>query len=183
MGVFGAFLIAFFSKRLTWEKFKRILIETGATTSSVLLLLCSAKMFTKIIALSGMVNWLNGVLISSGISIITVIIIVLIITLGLGCIIDSSSIFLLVLPMMAPILIANDINMIWFGVVFTIVTEMGLITPPFGVCVFTVKSALGDKVRLEEIFSGVMPYLIGMAGIVILLFCYPVLAIWLPGMM
>lgn len=101
----------------------------------------------------------------------------------MGCILDSSSIFMLILPMMAPILVANNVDMIWFGVVLTIATEMGLITPPFGVSVFTVKSCLGNTASVEEIFRGALPYLIGMTLILICLFLCPTLATWLPGQM
>ena len=183
IGVVGALLVALLYRRLDLKKLKQIILETSETSGSILLLLITAKMFSRLIALSGTVNWMNSMISSSGLPITVVLIIVIVIVVLMGCILDSSSIFMLILPMMAPILVANNVDMIWFGVVLTIATEMGLITPPFGVSVFTVKSCLGNTASVEEIFRGALPYLIGMTLILICLFLCPTLATWLPGQM
>lgn len=183
IAVVGALLVALGYKRLNWENLKQIIRETSETSGSVLLLLVTAKMFSRLIALSGCVNWLNSAIVNSGLSITLVLIIVLLIVVIMGCMLDSSSIFMLILPMMLPILQANGVDLIWFGVILTISTEMGLITPPFGVSVFTVKSCMGDAASVEDIFSGSLPYLISMVAIIILLFIFPSLTTWLPSHM
>lgn len=183
IGVIGALLVSAVYRRLDAQSIKQIILETSETSGSVLLLLVTAKMYSRLIALSGCVNWLNEKIVASGLSITLVLIVVLLIVILMGCMLDSSSIFMLILPMMLPILQANHVDLVWFGVVLTIATEMGLITPPFGVSVFTVKSCMGEAASVEEIFKGAMPYLLGMILIIVLLFLCPTLATWLPNKM
>lgn len=183
IGVVGALTVSAIYRRLNVQSIKQIIMETSETSGSVLLLLVTAKMYSRLIALSGCVNWLNEKIVASGLSITLVLILVLLIVVLMGCMLDSSSIFMLILPMMLPILQANHVDLIWFGVVLTIATEMGLITPPFGVSVFTVKSCMGKAATVEEIFKGSTPYLIGMVAIIVLLFLCPTLATWLPSKM
>jgi TRAP-type C4-dicarboxylate transport system permease large subunit len=93
----------------------------------------------------------------------------------LGTIIDSSSIMLIVLPLMLPIAQQFGLNLIWFGVITVVAVEIGLLTPPFGLSVYVIKSTLGRTVdiSLGDIFSGTLPFTLTMMAVLGLLIAFP----------
>jgi C4-dicarboxylate transporter DctM subunit len=97
--------------------------------------------------------------------------------------IDSGSIILVTTPIVFPIITGLGYDPIWYGVVCVLSSEIGLITPPFGLSVFVVKSVLGDEVTVEEIFRGAFPFVIMMAVAVVIICLFPSLSTWLPSMM
>jgi TRAP-type C4-dicarboxylate transport system permease large subunit len=95
-------------------------------------------------------------------------------------ILDSVSIMLIMLPIMMPILDVLGGDKIWFGVITVIVVEIGLLTPPFGLSVYVVKSVLPkDFVSLPTIFAGALPFVLIMVLVSILLMAVPDLSLWL----
>lgn len=178
VGALGALLIAIFKKKVTWKKLWEVLLSAGATTGSVLILLVSAQMYSKALALSGSLDLVKTFILGLNVPPFVVIGIFMLILIGLGCIIDPTSIILLTMPVMAPIVRSYGMSMVWFGIVTIIATETGLVTPPFGVSVFTVKSSLnsiegGKEMTVEDIFSGSFPFLIAMFSVLILLILVP----------
>ncbi len=183
VGAFGALLLGFAKRQINKTTFWRVLYESGITTAGVFFLLISAQVYSRMIALSGLVNWMSVTMKSLPIHPMGIIVMFLIVFLILGCLMDSASIMLLTLPLMLPIVKALGFDLIWFGVVSVVVIEMGILTPPFGMVVFAMKAALGDEVRIEEIFQGSYPFLGMMAFFVIIIMIFPKLSTWLPGMM
>jgi C4-dicarboxylate transporter DctM subunit len=101
-----------------------------------------------------------------------------VILLLLGMILDSSSILLIMTPVAVPIAAGLDFNLIHFGIITVIAVEIGLLTPPFGISVFTVKSTLNDpKVSVESIFAGTMPYVVVMLVVLLLIALFPAMAL------
>ena len=183
VGAFGALLLGFAKRQINKSTFWRVLYEAGITTAGVFFLLISAQVYSRMIALSGLVNWMSVTMKSLPIHPMGIIVMFLIVFLILGCLMDSASIMLLTLPLMLPIVKALGFDLIWFGVVSVVVIEMGILTPPFGMVVFAMKAALGDEVRIEEIFQGSYPFLGMMAVFVVIIMIFPKLSTWLPGMM
>jgi tripartite ATP-independent transporter DctM subunit len=183
VGAFGALLLGFAKKQINKNSFWKVLYDTGITTAGVFFLLISAQVYSRMIALSGLVNWMSVTMKSLPIHPMGIIVVFLIIFLILGCLMDSASIMLLTLPLMLPIVKGLGFDLIWFGVVSVVVIEMGILTPPFGMVVFAMKAALGDEVRVEEIFQGSYPFLWMMAFFVVILMIFPKLSTWLPSLM
>jgi C4-dicarboxylate transporter, DctM subunit len=90
---------------------------------------------------------------------------------------------LLTLPVLLPILIQLDVNLVWFGILLVKLVEIGAITPPFGVTVYVMKGVVGDQVRLEQIFRGVTWFLIMDIVMLGLLIAFPAIVLWLPDQM
>lgn len=183
VGLAGSLIIGFALRRLDFAKFKEIVIETGVVTGSVFFLLITAQLYSRMVALTGVVDWLNRLLVTSGLPIMVIIILFLVLVFCLGAIIDSTSILLLTMPVILPILNNFGVDLIWFGIIMVVTVEMGLITPPFGMSVFTVKASLGDRVSLEEIFGGSIPFLLMMITCLVLLIVFPRISTWLPSLM
>jgi TRAP-type mannitol/chloroaromatic compound transport system permease large subunit len=96
------------------------------------------------------------------------------IVIVLGCIIDSVSIMLIMLPIVLPIARAFGMDVVWFGVITVVAVEIGLLTPPFGVSVYTVKAALNDpRITIKDIFAGTLPFVAAMVVVLALLIAFP----------
>ena len=183
IGAFGALVLGVGKRRINLSKFWTVLQETGITTSGIFFLLIAAQMYSRMLALSGLVQWTSEFVISLNLAPVLVIVLFLVIFLIMGCFIDSASIMLLTLPLMLPIVQKLGYDLIWFGIVATVVIEMGIITPPFGLVVFAMKAALGDEAKIEDIFRGSYPFLVMMAFFTAILIIFPGLSTWLPSLM
>lgn len=181
VGAMGALVIALIRRSLTRESFWNILVETGFVAVSVLFLVIGASFYSRMLALSGLPLDLATWLTDLGLGPIAFVSLYVLVVLLMGCIIDSVSIMLILLPIVLPVIRHMGLDPIWFGVVTVIAVEMGLITPPFGLSVFAVKATVNDdRVGIGDIFRGAFPFLIGMLITLLLLFLMPGLATWLP---
>jgi len=183
VGAFGALILGFAKRKIGVSSFWGVLLEAGITTAGIFFLLISAQMYSRMLALSGLIDWTSKYVISLQWPPIAVIFMFIIIWLFLGCLIDSASIMLLTLPLMLPIIKTLGYDLIWFGVLSVIVIEMGLLTPPFGMVVFAMKSALGGEAKIEEIFQGSYPFLWMMVLATLIIIIFPGLSTWLPSLM
>jgi TRAP-type C4-dicarboxylate transport system permease large subunit len=135
------------------------------------------------VALSGVVQGVETWLASAALPGMVVLGAVVVVVVAMGMLVDSASILLLLVPIAFPILTKLGYDPIWLGVVIVIATEMGLVTPPFGMSVFTVKASLGSEVTVGEIYSGAMPFLVMMALCLAIVIAFPGLSTWLLGYM
>ncbi len=179
VGALMALVIALARRKLTFKSFWGVLTETGHVTVSVSFLIICANIYTRMLAMSGtpqaMVEWMAA----AGFGVAMFMLVYVIVILLLGTIIDSSSIMLIVLPLMLPIAQQFGLNLIWFGVVTVVAVEIGLITPPFGLSVYVIKSTLGRTVdiSLGDIFRGTAPFTLTMMGVLGLLIAFPKLSL------
>ena len=182
IGAFGALLLVLAKKRFNLKGFWRVLIETGYTTASVLFLLIAAQMYSRMLSMSGIGNLIQDMVAAIHVPDIFIILIFVAILLLLGMILDSTSILLVTMPLMVPIVSSMGYDLIWFGIVAVIAVEMGLLTPPFGMFIFSMKSALGNQVTLEELFKGSFPFLVMMLITLLILIFIPGLVTFLPDL-
>jgi C4-dicarboxylate transporter DctM subunit len=178
VGAAGALLIALWKRKLDRKKFWQVLVETGHVTVSVSFLIIGASLYTRMLALSGVPQFLVGEISAAGFGPFAFLAIYVLLIVVLGCFIDSSSILLIVLPLMLPIASGFDMNLIWFGIVTIVAVEIGLLTPPFGLSVFVIKSTLNDSaITLRTIFVGTLPFAAIMLLTLILLILFPQLTL------
>ena len=177
-GALGALIIALARRRLTWSTFWQVLIQTGHITSSICFLIIGASLYSRMLALSGMPGWLGKTVLEAGFGSNGVVLSMIAIMVVLGTILDSSSILLLVLPIAIPILNGLGVDLIWLGVIAILSVEIGLLTPPFGIAVFVIKSTLGpdSDISLGQIFLGALPFAVMMLLVLALVFLFPSLA-------
>ena len=162
-----------------------MLTETGHVTVSVSFLIICATIYTRMLAMSGMPQFLVEWLTQLGLGPTGFLLIYIGLVILLGMIIDSSSILLIVLPLMLPMAEQYGLNLIWFGVVTVVAVEIGLLTPPFGLSVYVIKSTLQDqRITLGDIFRGTAPFTLMMFAVLLLLIFVPQLSLVLlktPG--
>jgi tripartite ATP-independent transporter DctM subunit len=178
VGAFGALLIALARKSLSGGNLWRVLTETGAISVGILILLMAASFYSRMLSVAGIPEAITELVQDSGLGPYGFLFLYVLIVLFLGMILDSSSILLIMTPVAAPIAAELGFNLIHFGIITVIAVEIGLLTPPFGISVFTVKSTLNDpKVSVESIFAGTLPYVGMMLLILLLIAIYPSLAL------
>jgi tripartite ATP-independent transporter DctM subunit len=177
-GAAGALVIAIVKRRLGWRDFWQVLVQTGHTTASICFLIMGATLYSRMLALSGMPGWLGDSVLGAGFGINGVVISMIVVMVILGTILDSASIMLLVLPIAVPILTGLQVDLIWLGVIAILAVEIGLLTPPFGLAVYVIKSTLGpdSDITLGQIFKGAAPFALMMVLVLVLVFMFPALA-------
>lgn len=180
VGAAGALVIALLRRSLGRSVFWKLLVETGQITVSVLFLIMAATFFSRMLAMSGLPNALADLLLSGPIGPYGFLILFLGLVILLGMLIDSISIMLITLPIALPVAQAAGFDMIWFGVMTVIAVEIGLLTPPFGLSVYTIRSALVDSnIRVGEIFRGAFPFVLTMVLALVIITIFPGIATWL----
>ena len=176
IGSLGAVLVGLFRRRLTFTILREVLIETGYITAAISFLIIAAQMYARMLALSGMPAEFGSFVVGSELSIMTMIILYIILVIIMGTILDSGSIMLILVPLMYPILVSLNIDLIWFGIITVIAVEVGLLTPPLGISVFVIKSSLDDKsISLGDIFLGAAPFAVMMVVVLFLVIAFPTL--------
>lgn len=179
VGAALALAIALLRRKLTWRRFWGVLTETGHVTVAVSFLIICASIYTRMLAMSGTPQALVGWMAAMGFGVGIFLLLYIVLILLLGTVIDSSSIMLIVLPLMLPVAEQLGLNLIWFGIITIVAVEIGLLTPPFGLSAYVVKSTLGDTVpvKLGDIFIGTAPFTLTMLAVLGLLVAFPSLSL------
>jgi C4-dicarboxylate transporter DctM subunit len=176
-GALGALVIALLRKSLDGKTFWNLLVETGQITVSVLFLILAATFFSRMLALSGVPRELAEFFLSGPIGPYGFLLAYLLLIVALGCLIDSISIMLILLPIALPIAGAAGFDLIWFGVLTVVAVEVGLLTPPFGLSVYIIKSAIDDPdLKVGQIFRGALPFVGAMLVCLALIIAFPPIA-------
>jgi TRAP-type C4-dicarboxylate transport system permease large subunit len=179
VGAALALLLALWKGLRTKELFE-VVLSVGRTSAPLLLLLFCAQLYSRVLSMTGLTAAAKELFIASGLGPLGVLAIMVAIWFVLGMLIDSISIILLTVPVFAPIAMALGFDPLAFSILGILAIECGLLTPPFGMLVFTVKAALPGEATVGEIFRGSTPYWICLLGAVVVIAVYPRIATWLP---
>jgi C4-dicarboxylate transporter DctM subunit len=177
-GALGALVIALVRRKLTWRKLWATMIETGYVTVSVLFLLLGARVFGQMLAMSNLPQHMSALATGADLGLYSFVALYIVVVVLLGTILDSVSIMVITLPFVLPVVQHLGGDLIWFGVVSVVAVEIGLLTPPFGISCYVVKSTLDDRrITINDIFAGAFPFVIVMLLVVALLAAVPKLSL------
>ena len=182
IGAFLALLVAIARGKLDWIGTKDVVTDTLKSTGTVFMILFGAFVFKTFIGFTEITSTLTQWVEVQGFTAFQVVIVTLLACIVLGTFLAGFAILVLIVPLVLPILQSLDVDLIWFGVLFVIVLEMALISPPVGINVFAVKS-IAPNVPLNTIFRGILPFWLSMAVAVVLVLVFPQIAIFLPDTM
>lgn len=179
VGALLALMLGLVRRKLSWRGFWEVLMETGHVTVAVSFLIICANIYTRMLAMSGTPQALVGWMAAAGLGVAAFLLLYVLLILLLGTIIDSSSIMLIVLPLMLPIAQQFGLDLIWFGVITVVAIEVGLLTPPFGLSAYVIKSTLGQTVQISigDIFRGTTPFTLAMLVVLGVLLVFPQLSL------
>ena len=173
-GALVAFLIAVIKGRMSLRAIKEVLIETGHVTAAILFLIMSATMYSRMLGIAGLPSLFSDWLSHAGLGFETMMVLYVILLIFLGTIIDTSSIILICAPLFLPTIEGMGLSLIWFGIITVVGAEIGLLTPPFGISCFVIRSALNrNDISLNDIFVGAAPFAFVMLLVLILLIAFP----------
>lgn len=168
-------------KGLKWDEIVDAISETGRTSAPLLFLLICAQMYSRLLAMGGVVNSIQDFILGLGLSTFAIIGFMVAVWFVLGMFIDSVSIILLTVPIFAPLAIKLGLDPIAFAIIGILAIEAGILTPPFGLAVYTVKACVPDKdITLSQIFRGAIPYWLFLVGLAFLIYFFPIIATYLP---
>ncbi len=182
MGAAGAIAIAYFRGALTWKVVMEVARETTLTTAKLFVVVFGAMIFSNFVNRAGLPDALLNIAQGFDFPPLGVIFVIILIYLILGCVFESLSMILLTVPIFAPLVQGLGFDLIWFGILVVVATEISLITPPIGMNVFVLKGVLKD-VSVQTIFKGVTPFWVADIFRIILLALVPGIALILPSMM
>ena len=180
VGAALALLLAMWKGMRTKELFE-VVLSVGRTSAPLLLLLFCAQLYSRVLSMTGVTNAAKEFFISSGLGPYEVLAIMVAIWFVLGCLIDSISIILLTVPVFAPVAMALGFDPLAFAILGILAIETGLLTPPFGILVFTVKAAVPQEGTVGEIFRGAIPYWVALFAVIVVIAAFPKIATWLPA--
>ncbi len=178
MGAGLAIIIATLHGRLSWKVLRGIIVDTAYTSVSLYTVLFGALMLSKLLTLSGLATGVLMMVQSTGLEGTALILVMMCVFLVLGCVMDSMAIILIFVPLFAPIVVAQGFDLVWFGIIVIVVTEIALITPPVGMNVFVLKAVLPD-VPVVKIFKGLVPFIAADVVRLAVLIAFPAISLWL----
>ena len=187
-GVFLVGLLGIYRGLIKIPQLKAALLETAKTSGMIYLILLGAEMLKIFMSRGGVPQAAVEIMQSSGLDPITILLLMLMSLIILGCLMDSLSMILLAMPFFWPVIDGLDFGLgpeelkIWFGILALIVVELGLITPPVGMNVFVIH-AMAEDIPMSETFKGVMPFFGAELLRVLLLVAFPGIVLWLPRLL
>lgn len=173
LGAMGAFIASICYRSLTWEYFKKALVETGKITTMIFFIIAGSITFSQILAFSGATQGLLVLLSSIEPSPMVMLLSMMLVVLVLGCFMDPLSIILITIPFFMPIVGMIEFDKVWFGVIMLLALEIGQITPPFGLLLFCMKSVAPADTTMRQIYSAALPFILLQVGVLFLLIMMP----------
>lgn len=181
VGVAVILIIAVIFYGMRWKSLRDCLVEATLVNAMIMFICLGAYFFTYMIGSANIATSLSDLINTLGLSPVMVIVSINVILIILGCLIDPITITLLTVPIFVPLIIEAGYDPLWFGVMFVINTEIGLITPPMGVNLFAIKTIF--NIPTGDLLKGVAPFLLLELVFLALIIAFPQISLWLPGTM
>jgi tripartite ATP-independent transporter DctM subunit len=183
IGACATLALALAYRALDFKSLRAALMGTLAISGMILFIIVGATTFAQILSFSGASNGLVQATMGLGLSTLAVIAAMMLILIFLGIFVDQVSMMLITLPIFMPIVQRLGVDTIWFGVMFLICMQLGLLLPPHGLLLMTMKSVAPPEVTMAHIFRAVVPYVALSLVVLALVFLVPAVATWLPRLL
>lgn len=182
IGAAMAILIALATGRLTRKMLTDSIGETANTCAGLFIIAIGATMFTRFLSISGTGDFISSFFTGMELGYLQLMLLITLIYLVLGMFMDPLGAMLITLPIFMPIIEAQGLSLVWFGIYVAKLLETGMITPPFGLNVFVIKSVVGDTTSLAGIFRGVMLFILADIVVVAIIVLWPDMVLFLPNL-
>jgi len=183
VGVFLTFIIGLWKGEL--KKFsvvREALKDSAKTASMIFAIMVGALYFGRVLGITRLPSNLTSAIVQMSVSPMVVTILILIILLFLGMFMNASAFFMFSFPIFFPVILQLGINPVWFCIVAMKIAEIGAVTPPVGLNAFSLKGVAGKDVSVEDVFSGVIPFILADLVVLVFLFIFPQIVTWLPNL-
>ncbi len=183
LGAAGTIVAAMAYRSLTWAALMKALTGTVAVSGTILFIIIGATTFSQVLSFSGATNGIVGLVSGQGLSATVILLGMMAILLFFGCFVDQVSMMLITLPFFMPLVAQLGVDPVWFGVLFLICMQLGLLTPPFGLLLFTMKGVAPPGIAMNDVFRAALPYVWFGLFVLMAVFVFPPLATWLPRLL
>jgi len=183
VGAVGAVLIALMRRRLTVKIVRESLQQTAIMASVLVMIIIGGILLARFLTLAGFLDALLDFVNDIGLNRYSLITFVIFLFLLLGMFVDTLSIWVISVPVLHPLALSLDINPLWFAVFIVKLSEIGVISPPVGLNLFSVMSASEGRLKIGELYLGILPFIAMEVVMVFLLLIFPSLVTWLPQQM
>ncbi|SDX54481.1 TRAP transporter large permease [Litoreibacter albidus] len=183
LGALGAVVIAMVNGTFHWAPFWRAVKQTALSFTAIFIIVVGGALLTRYVAIAGISNMLRDLFADGAGGPLVLILSVSVLYIVLGMFIDSIGLLLLTAPLILPIAISMDIDLIWFGIILIKLLEIGLITPPVGLNIFVIHSSLSGRIALPKILRGVTWFIAMDVLTLAILIAFPAITLWLPTLM
>jgi tripartite ATP-independent transporter DctM subunit len=181
LGALATMAVAALYRVLTLQALMRSLKGATAISGMIMFIILGATTFSQILSFSGASEGMVAAILGQGLSPLAVVALMMLILIFLGIFIDQVSMMLITLPVFMPIVTRLGIDPIWFGILFLICMQLGLLLPPHGLLLMTMRGVAPPEVTMMHIFKAVTPYVIMSLLLLALLLLFPAVATWLPS--
>ena len=181
LGALATMAVAALYRVLSLEALMKSLKGAAAISGMIMFIILGATTFSQILSFSGATEGLVSTILGQGFSTLAVVALMMLILIFLGVFVDQVSMMLITLPVFMPIVMRLGIDPIWFGVLFLICMQLGLLLPPHGLLLMTMRGVAPPEVTMMHIFQAVVPYIVMSLLLLALLIGFPAVATWLPN--
>jgi tripartite ATP-independent transporter DctM subunit len=183
IGALFTIVLALLYRALSVSNLVAALRGTAAIAGMILFIIVGATTFSQILSFSGASDGLVATIGEMGLPPLAVIAAMMVLLVFLGLFVEQVSMMMITLPIYMPLVQKFGIDPVWFGVMFLICMQLGLLLPPHGLLLMTMKGVAPPQVRMGHIFQAVLPYIAMSILLLALVFFVPAVAVWLPKML
>jgi tripartite ATP-independent transporter DctM subunit len=183
VSAFTAFVLMAIVGKFKWPLIRDGFSDALRISGMTFILMLGALIFAIFLGVTGIPTLISSFIANAHIPVVGFIILSIILFLILGCFMPSTSMLLLTMPVLLPVVSQLNIDLIWYGIIYIKMAEVGAITPPFGISVFVLKSVMGKEIPISTIFKGIFWFFVGEMTTTAILVAFPVISLWLPNTM
>ena len=180
IGALFTIALAALYRAITLENLLRALRGTAGISGMILFIIVGAMTFSQILSFSGASNGMVEIIATLGLPPLALIAAMMLVLIFLGLFVEQVSMMMITLPIFMPLVQKFGVDPVWFGVMFLICMQLGLLLPPHGLLLMTMKGVSPPQVTMGHIFRAVVPYLFMSLLVLALVFFVPPVAVWLP---
>ena len=183
LGALATMALAMAYRTLSFEVLLKSLRGTVGISAMILFIILGATTFSQILSFSGATEGIVSTILGGGLTPFAILAGMLLLLIFLGIFVDQVSMMLITLPVFMPIVQRLDIDLIWFGVLYLICMQLGLLLPPHGLLLMTMKGVAPKEVTMGHIFRAVVPYVAMSLVLLVIIIVFPAIATWLPNLL
>ncbi len=180
-GAIATLIVALAQRRMSWLVLKKTIVGSLRVTGMIFLIIAGARGFSQVLAYVGATQAMAQFVLALPVHPLVIMAIMQVVILILGCFMDSAAIILLTMPIFVPAIVSLGFDPVWFGAISVLNIEVGLITPPFGVALYTMKAVAPPRYTMSDIISSAVPFISLQILAIGLCMIFPSIPLWLPG--
>ena len=182
IGAFGAMVLGFLNRTLRLEQLARSIKASVMVSCALFMIIIGATLFANFVVQTRLPDTLLDLAQTAGLNTWMIMTLIVVIYIILGCFLEGIGMVLITVPVFLPVVTGYGFDPIWFGVLVAVLVELGLITPPVGMNLFIIRAQVRD-LPMQQLYRGIVPFLVAPVILIALMFAFPSLALWLPSIL